>query len=78
MHRGLNVRQAEALAKERTSASVATKSARQKAADTLALERRLSDQLGLKVKLTQRGVGGVLAIEFRNLDQLDDLLRRLQ
>jgi ParB family transcriptional regulator, chromosome partitioning protein len=74
----LNVRQAEALAKERTSARGATRSAPQKQADTLALERRLSDQLGLKVKLTQRGAGGVLAIEFRNLDQLDDLLRRLQ
>jgi ParB family transcriptional regulator, chromosome partitioning protein len=78
VQRGLNVRQAEALAKERTPASAGTKTAQQKHADTLALERRLSDQLGLKVKLTQRGAGGVLAIEFRSLDQLDDLLRRLQ
>ena len=78
VQRGLNVRQAEALAKERTPASAGTKTAQQKHADTLALERRLSDQLGLKVKLTQRGAGGVLTIEFRDLDQLDDLLRRLQ
>ena len=74
----MNVRQAEALAKERASKSAGTKTAQQKHADTLALEQRLSDQLGLKVKLSQRGAGGVLAIEFRNLDQLDDLLRRLQ
>ena len=78
VHRGLNVRQAEALAKEPTSGAARTKGAQQKAADTLALEQRLSDQLGLKVKLTQRGAGGVLAIEYRSLDQLDDLLRRLQ
>jgi ParB family chromosome partitioning protein len=78
VQRGLNVRQAEALAKERTPARPGTKTAQQKHADTLALERRLSDQLGLKVKLTQRGAGGVLTIEFRDLDQLDDLLRRLQ
>ncbi len=78
VQRGLNVRQAEALAKERTPASAGTKTAQQKHADTLALERRLSDQLGLKIKLTQRGAGGVLTIEFRDLDQLDDLLRRLQ
>jgi len=78
VQRGLNVRQAEALAKDRTPARPGTKTAQQKHADTLALERRLSDQLGLKVKLTQRGAGGVLTIEFRDLDQLDDLLRRLQ
>jgi ParB family chromosome partitioning protein len=76
--RGLNVRQAEALAKERMPGAARTKGAQKKAADTLALEQRLSNQLGLKVKLTQRGAGGVLAIEFRSLDQLDDLLRRLQ
>jgi ParB family transcriptional regulator, chromosome partitioning protein len=78
VQRGLNVRQAEALAKERTPARPGTKTAQQKHADTLALERRLSDQLGLKIKLSQRGAGGVLTIEFRDLDQLDDLLRRLQ
>ena len=78
VQRGLNVRQAEALAKDRTPARPGTKTAQQKHADTLALERRLSDQLGLKVKLTQRGARGVLTIEFRDLDQLDDLLRRLQ
>jgi ParB family chromosome partitioning protein len=76
VHRGLNVRQAEALAKERTSAAAHTKTAQQKEADTVALEQRLSDQLGLKVRLTQRGAGGMLAIEYRSLDQLDDLLRR--
>jgi ParB family chromosome partitioning protein len=78
VHRGLNVRQAEALAKERTSRAGRAKTAHHKQADTLALEQRLSDQLGLKVKLSQRGEGGVLAIEYRSLDQLDDLLRRLQ
>ncbi|MBO22648.1 MAG: chromosome partitioning protein ParB [Rhodospirillaceae bacterium] len=52
-----------------------------KSADTLALERDLSDVLGLKVSIDLKGEEdsgvGVLAIEFRNFDQLDDVLRRI-
>jgi ParB family transcriptional regulator, chromosome partitioning protein len=49
-----------------------------KSADTLAVEKRLSDALGLSVSIDQRRGGGTLSIRYRNFDQLDDVLRRLE
>lgn len=50
-----------------------------KDADTLALERDLSSLLGLKVNIALHGTGegGVLTVHYDTLDQLDDVLRRL-
>jgi ParB family chromosome partitioning protein len=48
-----------------------------KDADTRALERRLSDALGLDVSVDHRGEGGTLRIKYRNLEQLDSVLRKL-
>jgi ParB family chromosome partitioning protein len=48
-----------------------------KAADTRALEKRLSDALGLKVSVDHRGEGGTLRIKYRDLEQLDAVLRKL-
>jgi ParB family chromosome partitioning protein len=48
-----------------------------KDADTRALEKRLSDALGLDVSVDHRGEGGTLRIRYRNLEQLDDVLRKL-
>jgi ParB family chromosome partitioning protein len=78
--RGLNVRQVEALAKERAHATPKAGKRRRdgKSADTVALERRLSDVLGLTVTLTERGSAGVLQIHYRTLDQLEAVLRRLE
>ena len=77
--RGLNVRQVEALAKERAKGSGKTVKTRvAKSADTLALERRVSDALGLAVTVEHRGEGGVLQIRYRSLDQLDEVVRRLE
>jgi ParB family transcriptional regulator, chromosome partitioning protein len=77
--RGLNVRQVEALAKDRSSGSgKAVKKRVVKNADTIALERRLSDALGLTVTVDHRSKGGVLQIHYRTLDQLDEVLRRLE
>lgn len=77
VQRGLNVRQAELLAQAKPDtpkAAVAPK----KDADTLALERDLSTLLGLKVEIRFHGKeGGVLAIHYGSLDQLDDILQRL-
>ena len=42
-----------------------------------ALERRLSDALGFEVKVDQRGDGGTLHIKYKDLDQLDGVLRKL-
>jgi ParB family transcriptional regulator, chromosome partitioning protein len=82
--RGLNVRQVEAMARD-----VADKSGKKhgharasrrpngKGADLAALEKRLSDALGLVVSIDEGKRGGVLSIRYRNLDQLDDVVRRL-
>jgi ParB family chromosome partitioning protein len=48
-----------------------------KDADTRALEKRLSDALGLEVTVDHRGEGGTLHIRYRDLDQLDVVLRKL-
>lgn len=48
-----------------------------KDADTRALERRLSDALGLEVSVDHRGEGGTLTIKYSDLDQLDGVLRKL-
>jgi ParB family chromosome partitioning protein len=80
--RGLNVRQVEALAKERakgpSASGKAVKKRAMKNADTIALERRVSDALGLAVTIDHRSKGGVLQVHYRTLDQLDDVLRRLE
>jgi ParB family chromosome partitioning protein len=77
--RGLNVRQVEALAKERAKGSGrAAKTRKTKLADTVALERRLSDALGLTVTIDHRGRGGAVNIRYRNIEQLDEVVRRLQ
>jgi len=49
-----------------------------KNADTVALERRVSNALGLTVTVDHLSKGGVLKIHYRSLDQLDDVLRRLE
>jgi ParB family chromosome partitioning protein len=45
--------------------------------DTTALERDLSDMLGLKVTIDFQDEGGALTIRYKTLEQLDDVLRRL-
>jgi ParB family chromosome partitioning protein len=78
---GLSVRQTEALARGGAapkSAAKETAKPAHKSADTRALEQDLADVLGLEVELTDRGAkGGVLAIRYTTLEQLDDLCRRL-
>jgi ParB family chromosome partitioning protein len=48
-----------------------------KNADTRALEKKLSDALGLKVTVDHRGDGGTLHIKYKDLDQLDAVLKKL-
>jgi ParB family chromosome partitioning protein len=78
---GLSVRQAEALAQQPVEANDnrtgGTKRA-EKDADTLALEKRLSDASGLKVAINHKDKGGEVRIAYRSLEQLDELCRRLQ
>ena len=46
-------------------------------ADTRALETDLSDLLSTSVRIRDRGGAGELRINYQNLEQLDDLCRRL-
>jgi ParB family transcriptional regulator, chromosome partitioning protein len=82
VEKGLNVRQLEALTQERASkAGKASKRARprvEKDADTVVLEKRLSDALGLVVTIEHRGDGGELRIRYRSLEQLDAVIGRLE
>ncbi|MFZ5791393.1 MAG: ParB/RepB/Spo0J family partition protein [Pseudomonadota bacterium] len=76
---GLNVRQAERLAQQAKGPSKRAAKAKAPArdADTVALERDLSNLLGLKVSISFDGQGGALTIHYSSLEQLDDLLQRL-
>jgi ParB family chromosome partitioning protein len=82
--RGLNVRQTEHLVQQARpgapprEAPAAKPRPREKDADTLALERDLTALLGVKVAIEFDGRGGgALTIHYRTLEQLDDVLRRL-
>ena len=48
-----------------------------KDADTLALEKRVGDILGLAVSVDHKGPSGTMHIKYRDLEQLDEILRRL-
>lgn len=80
---GLNVRQTEALAHEegvperKPQKARSSAGAKAKDADTIALEKRVSDALGLAVSVNHRDPGGSVVINYRSLDQLDEVMRRL-
>jgi len=81
VEQGLNVRQVEAIAQERAvEAGKATRPRPRalKDTDTIALEKRLSDALGLVVKIEHRGRGGELRIRYKSLEQLDHVIHRLE
>jgi ParB family chromosome partitioning protein len=85
--RGLNVRQTEALAAGRAPLEATQpedrpgpdrrKNGRGTDADTAALERDLSERLGLRVDINFDGQGGSVRIRYRGLDQLDGLIALL-
>lgn len=78
---GMTVRDIEGRVSKTGGRKASKKLKSPKSTDTLALERDLSDVLGLKVSINPRGGEssgqGVLEIEFRTFDQLDDVLQRL-
>jgi ParB family chromosome partitioning protein len=75
---GLSVREAEALSQQRDVAGKKKASEPQvRDADTVALERRLSDALGLSVSLSHSERGGKLEIRYRTLEQLDGICVKL-
>lgn len=87
---GLSVRQTEALASKKSGddntksgsklPSASPQSAPQKGekdADIVALEQEVTSMLGMRVSIDGQGQTGRLSIEYKSLDQLDDLLARL-
>jgi ParB family transcriptional regulator, chromosome partitioning protein len=77
---GLNVRQTEELAHVEgvpVRQPQKARAGKAKDADTVALEKQVSDALGLAVNISHRSPGGTVQISYRNLEQLDDITRRL-
>ncbi|MEM6810891.1 MAG: ParB/RepB/Spo0J family partition protein [Pseudomonadota bacterium] len=88
IEKGLSVRDTEKLAAQLDGRDVAQKIEPSKArrrtgfadkdADTLALEKEVSDQIGMHVSIDMKNDHkGRMQIEFESLDQLDDVLQRL-
>ncbi len=83
VEKGLNVREAEKLRQDNAKAAgkkpKKSTAKAMKDANIAALERQLSDARGLVVEINDRGrAGGTLGIRYRTLDQLDEVVRRLQ
>ncbi|QGM47075.1 ParB/RepB/Spo0J family partition protein [Methylocystis heyeri] len=76
---GLTVRDIEHLAQRQASEAGAKprKPREEKDADTRAMEKLLSDSLGLSVAIRHEGERGELKIRYETLEQLDALCRRL-
>lgn len=82
IQKGLSVRDAEKLAKQGLNREKPTKLqnvSSAKDADTLQIEGELSAALKMKVVIDHKpnAEGGRLSVNYKNLDQLDDLLRAL-
>ena len=76
---GMTVREAEGLSRSEAEAKGRPPAAKTpKDADTVALERQLSEALGLKVEIANKGrAGGSLTVRYKTLEQLDDVCNRL-
>ncbi len=89
IEQGLSVRDVERLAQEESEgptppletksrgAASGGKASVEKDADTRALEKTLTDALGLVVEIDHRGESGELRIRYKTLEQLDALCHRL-
>ena len=76
---GLSVRQAEELARRAKPGAPSSSGGapKDRDADIVALERQLSDALGLSVAIDFNGKTGSVAIAYKSLDQLDLICQRL-
>jgi ParB family chromosome partitioning protein len=77
--RGLNVRQTEALAKQRApiAPGVNAPPAKPHDPETAALAQTLAERLGLRVDIAFNGQGGTVRLHYRSLDQLDGIVALL-
>ena len=75
---GLTVREAEELARKNSVAPEIKSYASEKDADTRALEKTLTEALGLSTSIKHKGAGGgSVQISYKSLDQLDEVIRKL-
>ena len=76
---GLSVRALEKLiaSGRRASVNKPIKTTIEKDADTRALEKTLSDELGFKVEIQDQAGSGCVSINYKSLEQLDEVIRRL-
>ncbi len=75
---GLTVREAEDLARKNSAAPNVKSFGSDKDADTRALEKTLTEALGLSTSIKHKGAGGgSVQISYKSLDQLDDVIRKL-
>lgn len=78
---GMSVRDIEGRVSTQSGKTKTGKAPTTKSADTVALERDVSNAIGMKVDIKLKGNEdsgrGTLSIAFKTLDQLDDVLRRL-
>ncbi len=89
VRKGLNVRQTEQASRDvqgqtkRTISRIKTNVGRETPAggskdpDILALEESLSENLGIRVSISDRGQSGEITLAYDSLTQLDEILRRL-
>jgi len=76
---GMSVRDVESIgAGGGRSRGAGGRKKREKDADTRALEKSLSDLLGLAVTIEHKGGRGEVRIQYSSLEQLDDICRRLR
>ncbi|RDJ09807.1 ParB/RepB/Spo0J family partition protein [Rhizobium grahamii] len=80
--KGMSVRDAERLAQSDIKAQSEPRAPGhqkdQKDSDTLALERTLSDALGLDVAINHKASGGQIRISYKSLEQLEEICRLLE
>lgn len=81
--KGLSVRDTERLAQNDIKAQenpglAGPRQRESKDADTLALEKSLSDSLGLEVTVSHKSSGGFVKIAYKSLDQLEEICRLLE
>jgi ParB family chromosome partitioning protein len=77
--KGLSVRGAEALTRKPASPRGKGRGSKPlKDADTAALEKNITNALGLSVSIHHKGEeGGTVTVSYKSLEQLDEICRRL-
>ena len=75
--RGLNVRQTEKLARRGAMPKSRVRHAPEVNAATRDLETTLTNRLGLSVRIFHNHPGGKVEIRYKEVEQLDDIVRRL-